>query len=431
MIRRDCMKSHYEQAIQRYLMLCTILGCTLVLIWLISCIWMRGLIAIFLLLIILIVSKITISIVAKKTLLTVLFDKLDAVEFQKIVNDNRFNVPLIYRTSAAVSSGDYRTVINIASKSLSDKKMNIKVKYYYLSTLARVYFELRDFEKLKLLLEKYDEYQSKPSLKKCENENSIWEYYRYFLKSDYESCKLLCDLRNGRLKDNAWDTKLRKIQNDFLYAIACYENDEIDKAKQIFLDIIQKAPNLYLSILSKKHIDAIQGDELYFEEILPDNNYQFVENRKFKVIRSIRNACFVLVIVVLIVLEFMPRTKELSEYDKKLQIALSEQYTDFEILDYMNVKENGAVKDVLVFVRNEIEGIDVGFIMTYDNGISYNVKIMESNITHGSYSLESFTGNHSIELLISNQYYAGENIGYSTTVIKNSNKQYFVYAKCD
>lgn len=425
------MKSYHEQAVRKYLILCTILGCALVLIWLISCIWVHGLAAILLLLIMLIVSKITISIVAKKTLLSVLYVKLDAIEFQKIVNDSRFKVPLIYRISSAISSGDYQTVVNIATKFLLDKKANIKVKYYYLSVLARAYFELRDFEKLKVLLAKYEEYKTNyPSKSFLNSSKSVWSYYQYFFEQNYEACKIICKERTLGLRPNAWNARLGRLQNDFLYAIACYENTEIDEAKQVFSSIMQKAPNLYLHTISKKYIEAIQGGQLYFEEILPDNNYRFVGNKKLKVVRLIRSVALVLIVVVFAALEFIPKTKELSEYDKKLQVALSQQYTNFEVLDYINVEENGEVKDVLVFVKNERKGIDVGFIITYDNGSSYNVKIVESNITYGSYSLESFTGNHSVELQIFDQRYTGENSSYATTVIKNCNQQYFVYAKC-
>ena len=285
MTRRDFMKSYHEQAVRKYLILCTILGCALVLIWLISCIWVHGLAAILLLLIMLIVSKVTISIVAKKTLLSVLYVKLDAIEFQKIVNDSRFKVPLIYRISSAISSGDYQTVVNIATKSLLDKKANIKVKYYYLSVLARAYFELRDFEKLKVLLAKYEEYKTNyPSKSFLNSSKSVWSYYQYFFEQNYKACKIICKERTLGLRPNAWNAQLGKLQNDFLYAIACYENTEIDEAKQVFSSIMQKAPNLYLHTISKKYIEAIQGGQLYFEEILPDNNYRFVGNKKLKVV---------------------------------------------------------------------------------------------------------------------------------------------------
>ena len=421
------MKLYYEKAVRRYLMLSTVLECALVLIWIISCIWIRGFVAILLLSVLLIVSKIAISIVAKKTLLTVLVDELDAEKFQKMVDDNHFKAPLLYRISAAVSSGDYQTVVNIATKVLSNKKANIKVKYYYLSVLSRAYFELRDFEKLKLLVTKYNEYCSKFPIKK--DLFPIWDYYKSFLNLDYNRCKSFCNLKNAQLKNSAWGSKLKKVQNDFLYAIACFENNELEQAKQVFLDIIQKAPKLYLSVLSKKYVAAIQGGKICFEEILPDSNYQFVENKKFKIIRLIKNISLVIVVAAaLIVLEFIPGPKEISEYDKKLQTALSQQYTNFEVLAYMNVEENDVVKDVVVFVKDEKGEIDVGFIVSYDNGVSYDVKIMESNISYGTYVLKSFTGEHSIYLLISD-YHINGNDSYSNSKFDCLGKKYFVHAK--
>lgn len=429
------MNNNTEKSIQKnickYYCICGILGGTLVLFLLLGIFVFRSyIITIITLLFVLLGNRVVIRIVANKTLFSVLYNDFDATAFKKIIYSNRFRTSLIDKMNAALLSGDYQTAINIATKQSNNKKIHIRLRCYYLSVLARTYFELRDFEKLKTLLAKYDEYQTRISSKKSEDNNSIWEYYRSFLESDYEACKLLCSLRNGRLKDNACDTKLRKIQNNFLYATACYENGESDQAEQTFLCIVQKAPNLYISILSQKYVASIKGDKLYFEEIFPDSSYQFVENKKFKVIRLIRNISLLFSIAVLIVLAFIPKTMELSEYERKLQIALSQQYTDFDILDYMNVEENGAVKDVLVFIKNETGEIDVGFIMTHDNGNTYDVEIVESNITYNSYTLDSFTGAHGIELLISNQKYTDKNDSYSTTVIKNFNKVYYVYAKC-
>lgn len=154
------MKSLHERAIQKYFKWCAVFGCLFVLLWIISFIWFRWLTAVVLLFIILIANKVIVTGVAKKTLLPVLFDEMDATEFQKIVNDNRFVSPVLYRISSAISAGDYQTVVNIANKQLSNKKAHIKVKYYYLSVLARAYFELRDFEKLNILLKKHKEYNT-------------------------------------------------------------------------------------------------------------------------------------------------------------------------------------------------------------------------------------------------------------------------------
>ena len=63
------MKSYYEQAIRKYFKLCAIWGCVLVLIWLISFVWVRGLAAILLLFVILLASKMAVSVVAKKNII--------------------------------------------------------------------------------------------------------------------------------------------------------------------------------------------------------------------------------------------------------------------------------------------------------------------------------------------------------------------------
>jgi hypothetical protein len=122
-----------------------------------------------------------IVLIADKTLLSVIYENLDPVEYQKIANDKRLKVPASFKNYAAMATGDYQVVINISSDALSRKKYRIKVKYYHLCYLAQAYFELRDFEKLQILLAKYEEYKALyPSKSFFKTPNSIWDYTDIF-----------------------------------------------------------------------------------------------------------------------------------------------------------------------------------------------------------------------------------------------------------
>ena len=147
------MKSYYKLAKRKYYIACTILGGALIALWIAYYSFTNNhLGAILFLLVELIANKFFIAIIANKTLLPILCNNLDAVEFQKLINDKHLVVPLIYRISASMAIGDYQTAINIATKQLSNKKIHIKLRCYYLGVLASAYFELRDFENLKVVV---------------------------------------------------------------------------------------------------------------------------------------------------------------------------------------------------------------------------------------------------------------------------------------
>ena len=179
------MKSDYEKAIQKYFTACIILGVVLILLWNIAYFTMRSYIgAVISFFALLLIIKFAIRMIANKTLCPVLFEKLDAFAFQKIINDKRFIAPVTYRIGAAIFTGDYQTVVNIAVSQMRKKKCSIKVKSFCLSILARTYFELRDFEKLRALLAKYEEYKEQyPSKSFLRTTDSVWRYYQYFFGS--------------------------------------------------------------------------------------------------------------------------------------------------------------------------------------------------------------------------------------------------------
>ena len=299
-------------------------------------------------------AKILIRTVANSTIASVLFNNLDAPQFQQIINDNKhFNPPLSYRINAAAFTGDYQTIVNIASFQMQKKRCSVREKYFYLSLLARAYFELRDFEKLKALLAKYEELKMLyPSKTFLTTPNSAWSYYRYFLEQNYESCKTVCKERNLGLKLKAWDTQIRKLQNDFYYAVACYSTGDMENAKKTFESIISDAPKIHLSEISRKYLDAIKTNSeiTVFEEIVPEKNYQLYDSRTTKKIHRHKIITVILLIIVSSsiitssVFDYMEKKKQeqhqeiynsaLAEYETKLNNALSKHYDNAIFVKY-------------------------------------------------------------------------------------------------
>ena len=90
-----------------------------------------------------------VRIISKKIIGSVLFNELDAQTFQEIMNDKHLLPHLGYRIGGALSIGDYQTVVNNVEFKMRNKRCSLRQQLSYLSLLSRVYFELRDFEKLK------------------------------------------------------------------------------------------------------------------------------------------------------------------------------------------------------------------------------------------------------------------------------------------
>jgi len=277
------MKPLHQQAIRKYAVSAILFGVISISVYITACIFTNNFIVFFLLFITLIVSKIFFPIMANKILLPVLLNEMDAEEFQKIVDNKRFTVSPMYQITAALSSGDYQKVVNISTKKLFDQKTSIKLKCFYLTALARAYFEVRDFEKLQIAVAKFQEYKEIYSPEQFALvDNSVWEYYQNFLKQDYKACKTICKERNSKLKSGTSKYKFRKLQNNLYYALACYENDDIDTAKNCFETITSNAPKLNIARLSAKYLNAIEQNlDIPFTtpSLVPDIDFEIFDSK--------------------------------------------------------------------------------------------------------------------------------------------------------
>lgn len=412
-------------------MSCIILGGMLIALWIAFCVSTTGWLgAIVFLFAELIISRYSVIIIAKKTLLPVLHKELDAVEFQKIVKDKYLVSPLIYRTMAALASGDYQTVINIATKQLYNKKNHIKLKCYYLSVLARAYFELRAFNDLKVVCAKYEEYKALFASKSFfEASDSLWSYYQYFLNNDYESCIVLCKEKNSNINPKKHDAKIKKLTNDFLYAVACYEKGEKEAATNTFSNIVDYAPKMHVANVSKKYLEAIKTNSQLeiFEKVIPQENYQIFDSNKLKKVhrnRIIISILFSFFAVLMIVSYHMDaKTKE---YEKDLNNALQQHYDQAEFIKYFDIKANDEYIDALCVVNTK-NGWDLASIVTYDEGETSDIIILIKNIDiNQSYCIKSAVSEYYIGFQIHSSEPKDTNLYYIVDFTYNNKNYWFV-----
>lgn len=252
--------------------------------------------------------KIFVRIAANKTFSPILFDDLNAQRYQEIIYGNKhFVPPLAYRINAAFSTGDYQTIVNIASLQIQKKNCSVRSQSYYLNLLASVYFHLRDFENLKVVLAKCEELKAQHPKKIRPTPYSAKSYYRYFLKQNYEACKTVCTEWILGMNPKAWDYKIRKLQYDFFFAIACYENGDKNEARDVFEAIISYAPQMYYAIASKKYLEAIEDGQapvMSSVEILPNNGcptYDKTPVLKLERYRKIKRICIVITAILILI----------------------------------------------------------------------------------------------------------------------------------
>lgn len=443
------MNSHCKQAIKKYYIFCIILGVILISLWVLYSLRTNSLIGMILLLLAdLIIIKVSVVIIAKKTLLPVLYDDLNAIEFQKIVNNKHFVAPLIFRANAAVASGDYQTAINIASKQIVNSDSNLNCKYYYLSLLARIYFELRDFEKLNLLLKKYDELKAlNPSKKIFNTSNSIWDFFRDFLNSDFETCKLICKNIEKTLqtKANNKNSRYAALINKFYYAVVCYSDGTIETALQIFKDIIHTAPQMHLADVSQKYVESIDtsSEMPVLEELIPQKDYQLYDDEtkeklhRHKVFSVILLIIICVSVVIVSVLNFENKQQRrheseynssIAEFEKDLNNAIERSYDNANFVKYFNVVYREQHIDTFCLIERN-GSLDLASIVTYDGGESLNLVLLIENIQIPyDYSVKSAVSDYKIAFYITDEQIPTSN-GTKIVEFSLNNKSYWIEIK--
>lgn len=414
------MKAHPEKHIRKYFLITTFLSIFFIsLIIFLCCIFPPVIILISVALLFLLYSFL-VKVVANKSIASVLFDDLNAQEFHRIITGNKhFLPPISYRINAAFFTGDYQTVVNIATYQLLKKKRSTNAKLYYLSLLARTYFELRDFDKLNLLLKKYDGIKDLyPSKKLFNVENSIWSYYRYFLDGNFEACKTICREKHLELNSKAWDAKIRKLNNDFAYAVACYENGDTNDAIEYFESIISYAQNMHSSELSARYVEAIKTNSkmTLLSEIVPEKDFQPYDDRTTKKIQRHRIVTTVLLTLVCVciiaseVIGFVINEKQnqydsennsaIVEFENDLSNAIARNYDNANFIKYFNVTDGTQHIDSFCLIEHS-NGLDLASIVTYDAGESLDLIILIKSLQiPNDYSVKSTVTNNQIEFYI-------------------------------
>ncbi len=389
-------------------------------------------------------QSIVLKTVTDKMLRSILLDKLDGVGYQMIIKDKYFRNAMGLRIEAAMCSGDYKTVAAIAMSHLNNSKVKTREKDICLSYLACVYFELRDFDKLRAILEKHDEYKARYPKKRFFNDpNSVWEYYRHFLDGNYEACKALFDPKNAPKKAKDALRKYNNVARIFLFAAVSFESGELDTAKKHFEDIVTNAPRLYLATISEKYIESLESGALpsfYEEEFLPDHKSEAVEkwklakvNRRTKVTRIILVICLIGMVIGACGEIYTWRQNEAyrAEAERMFYSALGEQSDTATLIEYFELNTEDEFVDAfcLANIDDKLFLLAVG---TPDNGKTHSLwKIGEELKPGTDYYEISPLSLYYIGYRLSEDRPSGRSLYYSLKFKQNDTSYWFYVDRID
>ncbi len=223
---------------------------------------------------------------------SILFKELNPLKYNAVFEASKtVSNTLLEKIYFSYYTGDYQTVINICSAKLNDGKQK-KYEYWYMIYLARAYFDLGDFENLKLI---YDSFQTRTATdvkgEQIRNKYIFFKFIGLYLAGEFTQCKAFYE---GVLSDtkiyNSKTPKLNEIQVKCSYAIACYRAQDVKTATEIFNYIVDEAPQLNYAVISKKYLDAIENGIEYQPEYIPvavDENFELPKQLKSVKVRKI------------------------------------------------------------------------------------------------------------------------------------------------
>ncbi len=275
---------------------------------------------------------------------------------------------------------DYNAVINICKLKIEDKKSG-NYKYLFIQYLARVYFDLGDYENLKLTCERFESELSKiKNFKTQKNLRKIFgepiKYYENYLSSDFKACKeqykKLID------KDTSINSKLEKIKVYYLYAIACYKLGEFDEAKSYFSVIVNEGPLLCYCEIAKNYIYAIDNNQEFVSEkqsIVIEQNYEIPQGKTVKTNKKV----FILWLIAVLLLTVSICTFSAKIAPSTPEKALKNTEAMTELIATFEVNQE---KDLFCFYNTKQNGFSVAFLECKGED-KYSVDVTEEGLLVG------------------------------------------------
>lgn len=298
------------------------------------------------------------------------------------------------RLSAAYYNQDYQTVIDICTLKLKEQK-NEKYRMYYLTFLARTYFELGDSVKLRAVCDQAEErILSGKNPDQLRRKHPVFQFYSLYLSGDYASCRALYE---SVLQDKRLQSPWQQVHARFAYAIACYCCGDLEAAKESFSYVTETAPKLHLAALSQNYLDAMEAGTEYapeYRELLPTENFSMslYEEKKKKLHKFLVVYVCLVVVVVGLVFHFSPANEE-GIY-AQLSEAVASEFDDFEIVKAFNITYGNEITGYICLIDTAEDGLVFGGLYPADREEGYVFAAKMRGIQVGDEYTAAFGGEY-------------------------------------
>ena len=363
---------------------------------------------------------------------SILYQDLDAKRYYDELFFKSKNTPdLIQSIVANWFVGNHRQMESILEENVKNYEGNDKNTL--LSYLKFVYFETRNKEKLKEVMNRAEEFPK----------GVAGEFFSNYLNGKYESCFVECDkieewLKN--LKNKNKNLPFEMLRVEFMRAVTYYDMGDSQKSREIFEGIIRKAPDIHYADIASQYLKAMETGEEQFVSIdaLFVDRCQVVNPKSQKKRRPWRVALIWILIVALvigIVWGFLlnsdknnePRDEAQVLYDQKIHQYLNSHYSDYDILygyrlggeDIYVIKSNGKYS-IIGYVFDLIEDNDpITAFTIYAENMDVDKR----------YEASLWSNNYKISFMITDNYYHVSPESFMTEKIElDGNEYYFAIA---
>ena len=310
----------------------------------------------------------------KKYVFASLGKDLNAALYLEIVRQaNMYGPSALWQLLGEYYSGNFENAVGICRQKLSEPRRFRKYKYYYFSILTGVYFDRGDTEALRGVCGEFRAELAKESRRKAkriEKKLPVMIFCENFLHGRFDACNAFL------AKPQAMP--LGKIRGQYLEARVRLCKGECEAAKELFEDVVRKAPHLHYSMLASQGIKVIEKGIAYgdtFEALVPPEKMELPTlNRIQKIAKAMRLISLLVVIAVLAVflvlfvslmIEEKREEESLQQYKEEVRALVEEEYDSVEIVEVFDLTVDGEIVDAM-FISKTDTAILLGSLYCYE-----------------------------------------------------------------
>lgn len=197
------------------------------------------------------------KLLSKKYIFSVMSEELDADTFLATVYQGHFDTPTaLWQLSGEYYCGHYQNAISICKLKLADAKRNKRFRYFYLTYLANVYFDMGNDEKLRAICEEYSACLSKETDKKqaaCRKQFPRMAFYDMYLRQDWDGCNTWVNVPQA--------DKLTRYHRIFCKAKLAFLQNNAEMARGYLEVLSTEVPQLNYGKLSAVVLAKIERQE--------------------------------------------------------------------------------------------------------------------------------------------------------------------------